>query len=49
MIISAIAEGAVLGDWEADKYKSDPKKKDKHIDTFALWWAAVRQPTRRTQ
>jgi leucyl aminopeptidase len=36
VMISAIAEGAVLGEWEADKYKSDPKKNDKHIDTFAL-------------
>ena len=34
--ISAVAEGAVLGAWEADKYKSDPKKNDKRIDTFAL-------------
>jgi leucyl aminopeptidase len=35
-MISAIAEGAVLGEWEADKYKTDPKKHDKHIDSFAL-------------
>jgi leucyl aminopeptidase len=34
--VSAIAEGAILGAWEADKYKSDPKKNDKRIDTFAL-------------
>jgi leucyl aminopeptidase len=34
--ISAVVEGAILGDWEADKYKSDPKKNDKRIDTFAL-------------
>jgi leucyl aminopeptidase len=34
--VSAVAEGAVLGSWEADKYKSDPKKNDKRIDTFAL-------------
>ncbi len=34
--ISAIAEGAILGSWEADKYKSDPKKKEKRIDAFAL-------------
>ena len=34
--VSAIAEGAILGSWEPDKYKSDPKKKEKRIDTFAL-------------
>jgi leucyl aminopeptidase len=32
----SIAEGAVLGSWEADKYKSDPKKNEKHVDEFAL-------------
>ncbi|MBV9612217.1 MAG: leucyl aminopeptidase, partial [Acidobacteriaceae bacterium] len=35
-LVSAAAEGAVTGAWEADKYKSDPKKNDKHIDTFTL-------------
>lgn len=30
------AEGAVLGNWEADKYKSDPKKNEKQIDTFSI-------------
>jgi leucyl aminopeptidase len=35
-LIAASAEGAVLGAWEADKYKTDPKKNDKRIDTFAL-------------
>jgi leucyl aminopeptidase len=34
--IAAIAEGALLGAWEADKYKSDPKKNDKRIDQFTL-------------
>ncbi len=34
--VCAVAEGAVLGGWEADKYKSDPKKNEKRIDTFAL-------------
>jgi leucyl aminopeptidase len=34
--ISAVAEGVVLGAWEPDKYKSDPKKNEKHIDNFAL-------------
>jgi leucyl aminopeptidase len=32
----AITEGALLGAWEADKYKSDPKKNDKQIETFTL-------------
>ena len=35
-MVAAVAEGAILGSWEADKYKSDPKKNDKRIDTFAL-------------
>ena len=34
--LAAAAEGAILGAWEADKYKSDPKKERKHIDTFVL-------------
>jgi leucyl aminopeptidase len=34
--ITAVVEGALLGAWEADKYKSDPKKNDKRIDSFAL-------------
>jgi len=34
--VTAIAEGTVLGAWEADKYKSDPKKNDKRIDSFVL-------------
>lgn len=33
---SAAAEGAVLGGWEASKYKSDPKKNDQQIDSFML-------------
>jgi leucyl aminopeptidase len=32
----ALVEGALLGAWEADKYKSDPKKNDKQIETFTL-------------
>jgi leucyl aminopeptidase len=39
--ISAFAEGALLGAWEADKYKSDPKKNDKRIDSFALCLSAA--------
>ena len=34
--VSALGEGAVLGVWEADKYKSDPKKDDKRIESFSL-------------
>ncbi len=34
--ITAAAEGAVLGGWEADKYKSDPKKTQKRIDSFTI-------------
>ncbi len=34
--VTPAAEGAVLGDWEADKYKSDPKKNEKQIDLFAM-------------
>jgi len=30
------AEGMVLGAWEADKYKSDPKKDEKRIDSFTI-------------
>jgi len=32
----AIAEGALLGEWEADKHKTDPKKADKKVDSFIL-------------
>jgi leucyl aminopeptidase len=35
-IAEAVAEGALLGDWEADKYKSDSKKNEKQVDTFTL-------------
>ncbi|HEY3453018.1 MAG TPA: leucyl aminopeptidase [Bryobacteraceae bacterium] len=34
--ITAVAEGAVLGVWEASKYKSDPKKDEQQIDTFTI-------------
>jgi len=33
---SAVVEGALLGDWEAHKYKSDPKKNEKQLETFIL-------------
>ena len=33
----AAAEGALLGDWEADKHKTDPKKNgSKSVDSFAI-------------
>jgi leucyl aminopeptidase len=33
---AAAIEGAVLGSWEADKYKSDPKKNEKQIESFTV-------------
>ncbi len=35
-LATAVAEGAVLGNWEADKYKTDPKKNEKKIELFTL-------------
>jgi leucyl aminopeptidase len=35
-IVSAIAEGALLGEWESDKHKTDPKKNDKKVEVFTL-------------
>ncbi len=34
--VLAAAEGAILGGWEADKYKSDTKKSRKRIDEFVI-------------
>src|SRR6266566_192310 len=34
--VKAAVEGAVLGAWEADKYKSDPKTKEKQVDSFTV-------------
>ncbi len=34
-MVTAVTEGAILGGREADKYKSDPKKNEKRIDTFS--------------
>ncbi len=34
--VAAAIEGALLGAWDADKYKSDPKKKEKQIDSFTV-------------
>jgi leucyl aminopeptidase len=33
---AAVAEGALLGGWEANKYKSDPKKDDQRLDLFTV-------------
>jgi leucyl aminopeptidase len=32
----ALAEGAILGEWEADKHKTDPKKAEKALEAFTL-------------
>lgn len=34
--VEAIIEGAALGAWEPDKYKTDPKKNEKQLDEFVL-------------
>jgi leucyl aminopeptidase len=34
--VSAVVEGAILGDFESDRYKTDPKKTEKHVDSFAV-------------
>ena len=33
---AAAVEGAVLADFEKDRYKTDPKKNEKHVDSFAV-------------
>ena len=33
---TAMTEGAILGGWEADRYKSDPKKNEKQVDAFTV-------------
>ncbi len=33
---SAAVEGALLGDYDPDRYKTDEKKNDKHIETFSI-------------
>jgi len=33
---TALIEGAILGAWEPDKYKSDPKKTEKQIDSLTI-------------
>jgi leucyl aminopeptidase len=34
--VTAAAEGAVLADWEPNKYKTDPKKNEKQVDSFSV-------------
>ncbi|MGA8025987.1 MAG: leucyl aminopeptidase [Bryobacteraceae bacterium] len=34
--VASPVEGAALGAWEADKYKSDPKKSEKQVDIFTV-------------
>ena len=34
--VAAAAEGAILGGWEPDKYKSDPKKNQKRVDEVII-------------
>jgi leucyl aminopeptidase len=33
---AAAVEGAILGDFESDRYKTDPKKSEKYVDSFAV-------------
>jgi leucyl aminopeptidase len=37
---SAAVEGALLADQDADRYKTDPKKDEKHVDSFAVLGAS---------
>ena len=37
---AAAVEGAILGDFESDRYKTDPKKTEKHVDSFAVLGAS---------
>src|SRR5580698_9211031 len=34
--VASAVEGAVLADVENDRYKTDPKKNEKHVDSFAV-------------
>lgn len=38
-LLQAAVEGVILGDFEADRYKTDPKKGEKRIDKAAFWVA----------
>jgi leucyl aminopeptidase len=35
-MVSALVEGAIIGDFEPDRYKTDPKKTEKHVDSFSV-------------
>jgi leucyl aminopeptidase len=35
-LVQALVEGALIGEWEPDKYKTDPKKREKHIEQFTV-------------
>jgi leucyl aminopeptidase len=35
-LVAAAVEGALIGAWEPDKYKTDPKKSEKQIDYFNI-------------
>jgi leucyl aminopeptidase len=35
-VVSAAAEGALIGAWEPDRYKSDPKRHQAHVTSFGL-------------
>jgi leucyl aminopeptidase len=35
-VVCAIAEGAVLGEWESDKFKTDPKKDEQQLEAVTL-------------
>jgi leucyl aminopeptidase len=37
---AAAVEGAILGDFESDRYKTDPKKNEKRVDSFAVLGAS---------
>ena len=35
-IVAAAVEGAIIGAWEPDKYKTDPQKQAKQVETFTV-------------
>jgi leucyl aminopeptidase len=37
---AAAVEGAILGDYDTNRYKTDPKKNDKQVDSFAVLGAS---------
>ena len=42
--ITAAVEGAILGDYEPDHLKTDPKKTEKRLGSFCLLGPATLQP-----